>query len=335
MIASQQTPDLVKAAPTTEPKLSDTSAPASPTAVAAIPSPAASATAAKAILELSSVPTGANVFQAGSLIGMTRMRRDDLVPGDTTLLLVKEGYLPRELKVSLDSNAVVSKEIPLAKAALLYQGMIRVRNRDDAPSVPLSIALDPDLKSGTMTQTGRHGNFVVKFASTWEGAELHAVTSDIISQPTGIQWTPESFTLRFADDGKSASYECVADGGTYLAELAAQSVAQIELAAVYEGIIRLKGDSTGRAIPLTITFAPDRQSGTETQSSKYGDTVVNFSGIWGGKTLRAVTSTIVSKPKSIQWKPESFALSFADDWRTATYDCTAEGQHFVAELSAR
>jgi len=141
--------------------------------------------------------------------------------------------------------------------------------------------------------------------------------------------------LRFADDGKSASYERVAGGSTYVAELAAQSEARRKLSAVYKGTIRKQGDSTGRGVPLTITFAPDGNAGTETQGSKYGDTVVNFSGIWDGKTLRAMTSTVVLKPKNIQWKPESFALSFADDGKTATYDCTAEGQRYIAELSAQ
>ena len=334
-IPLQQTPALVEAAPTTEPKPSAASAPASPTAVAALPSPAPSATAEKAILELASVPTEAKVFQNGILVGITPMRRDDFMPGDTTLVLMKEGYLPRELKVTLNSNAVLTKEISLAQAAPLYEGTIRVRNKNDVPAVPLSIALAPDSKSGTMTQTSRHGNFVVKFAGVWEGAELHAVTSEIISQPAGIQWTPESFTLRFADDGKSASYERVADGSAYLAELAAQSGPKKEVAAVYKGTIRKQGDVTGRGVPLTITFAHDRKSGTETQGSKYGNTVVNFSGIWDGKTLRAMTGTVVLKPTTIQWKPESFALSFSGDWRTATYDCTAEGQHFIAELSAQ
>ena len=334
-IPSQQTPASVEAVPTTEPKPSAASAPASPTPVAALPSPAPSALAEKAILELTSVPTEAKVFQNGILIGITPMRRDDLMPGDTTLVLMKEGYLPRELKVTLNSNAVLTKEISLAQAAPLYEGTIRVRNKNDAPAVPLSIALAPDSKSGTMTQTGSRGNFVVKFAGVWEGAELHAVTSEIISQPAGIQWTPESFTLRFADDGKSASYECVADGSTYLAELTAQSGPKRDVATVYKGTIRKQGDSTGRGVPLTITFAQDRKSGTETQGSKYGNTVVNFSGIWDGKTLRAMTGTVVLKPTAIQWKPESFALSFSDDGRTATYDCTAEGQHFIAELSAQ
>jgi hypothetical protein len=174
----------------------------------------------------------------------------------------------------------------------------------------------------------------VKFAGVWESAELHATTSEIVSQPAGIHWTPESFTLRFEDNGNSASYECGAGGNTYVAELSAQSGAKAEAAAVYKGTIQKQGNSNG-GVPLTITFAPDRNSGTEIQTSKYGDTVVNFSGFWDGKILRAVTGTVVSKPKNIQWKPESFAVSFADDWRTATYDCTAEGQHFIAELSAQ
>jgi hypothetical protein len=185
-----------------------------------------------------------------------------------------------------------------------------------------------------MTQTGRHGNLVVKFTGVWEGAELHAITSEIVSQSDGIHWTPESFTLRFEDNGNSASYECAAGGNTYVAELSAQSGAKAEAATVYKGTIRKQGDSIG-GIPLTITFAPDRNSGTETQTSKYGDTVVNFSGSWDGTVLRAATGTVVSKPKHIQWKPESFSLSFADNWITATYDCTAEDQHFIAELSAQ
>jgi serine/threonine protein kinase len=292
------------------------------------------AVAEKAILELLSVPAGAEVFQNGTIIGTTPIRQDHLVPGDTTLLLRKDGYLPRELKIALNANRVLKKEISLAQAAPLYQGTIRIREKNGAPVVPLSIALGPDLKSGTMTQTGRHGNVVVKFAGVWEGAELHATTSNIVSQPAGIHWTPESFILRFEDNGNSASYECVAGGSTYVAELSAQSGAKAEAAAVYKGTIRKQGNSNG-GVPLTIRFAPDRNSGTEIQTSKYGDTVVNFRGFWGGKTLRAVTGTVVSKPKNIQWKPESFAVSFADDWRTATYDCTAEGQHFIAELSAQ
>ena len=151
---------------------------------------------------------------------------------------MKEGYLPRELKVTLNSNAVLNKEVSLAHAAPLYEGTIRVRDKTDAPAIPLSIALAPDSKSGPMTQITRDGNFVVKFAGVWEGAELHAVTSEIISQPAGIQWTPESFSLRFADDGKSASYERVADGSTYLAELAAPSGPKRDVAAVYKGTIR-------------------------------------------------------------------------------------------------
>jgi serine/threonine protein kinase len=337
-VAAKETPHPtnppVSATTTNESSPSANNPPASVTAARAKVATAPSALAEEAILELSSVPAGAEVFQNGTIIGTTPIRQDHLVPGDTTLLLLKDGFLPRELKVALNANRVLKKEISLAQAAPLYQGTIRIREKNDAPVVPLSIALGPDLKSGTMTQTGRHGIFVVKFAGVWEGAELHATTNEIVSQSTGIHWTPESFTLRFEDNGNSASYECVAGGNTYVAELSAQSGVKAEAAAVYKGTIRKQGNFNG-GVPLTITFAPDRNSGTEIQTSKYGDTVVNFSGFWDGKTLRAVTGTVVSKPKNIQWKPESFAVSFADDWRTATYDCTAEGQHFIAELSAQ
>jgi hypothetical protein len=104
---------------------------------------------------------------------------------------------------------------------------------------------------------------------------------------------------------------------------------------VYQGTI-YRGDSAGGGgVPLTIVLAADRKSGTETQTSPQGDTIVRFSGIWDGKILRAVTDQIVSRPNEIQWKAESFTLQFAEDWKTAVYECTSEGAHFTAQLSAK
>jgi hypothetical protein len=41
----------------------------------------------------------------------------------------------------------------------------------------------------------------------------------VISKPKTIQWKPESFTLRFTEDGKRGSYECNSEGHLYTAEL--------------------------------------------------------------------------------------------------------------------
>ncbi len=283
------------------------------------------------VIELSSVPPGAKVLQKGVLIGTTPLRRDDLPPGDTTFLLVHDGYLPHALKAALEAKQEFRQEIALAQPAPVYTGTIRVRPDDRSPPRPVVIALHPDLKTGHMTQSSRRGDFVVKFTGVWEETELHAVTGDVVSQPAGIQWAPESFILRFGEDGKTASYECAADGKTYAADLSAPSV---PAASTYRGSIHQEGDQGGAGVPLTIKFAADRKSGTETQSSKHGDTVVKFNGVWDGQTLRVVTDEVVAKPRNIEWKPESFTLRFADDWKTAAYECHAEGHVFRAELSA-
>jgi hypothetical protein len=86
-----------------------------------------------------------------------------------------------------------------------------------------------DRKSGTMTQGAKSGDVVVKFTGVWEGSVLHAVTGEVVSQPSGIYWEPESFTLRFVPDGKSGSYETIAEGRQYNADLtsAAEGVANL------------------------------------------------------------------------------------------------------------
>ena len=47
----------------------------------------------------------------------------------------------------------------------------------------------------------------------------------------------------------------------------------------------------------------------------------------------AMTDAIVSKPKNIQWKPESFTLHFAEDGKRGSYKCNSEGRLYTAELS--
>ena len=203
---------------------------------------------------------------------------------------------------------------------------------DNSIQVPLAITIGADLRSGTMTQSGRSGDMIVRFTGVWDGMTLRAVTDEVVSMPAGIRWEPESFTLRFADDEKSATYECVAGGKTYVANLTMQSAPAAKAAPIYKGIIRAQGD-TGSGTPLTINLAADRKSGTMTQTSKLGDTVVRFNGIWDGEIFRAVTNEVISKPKNIQWKAESFTLRFADEGKRASYECHSEGRLYTAELT--
>ena len=216
------------------------------------------------------------------------------------------------------------------RADAVYEGTIHVKN-DSSTNVPLTITLGGDLKSGTMTQSGRHGDLVVNFTGVWEAATLHAVTDEVVSRPKGIQWEPESFSLRFAEDGNSVSYECIADGKTYVANLTVQAAPPVKTALIYKGTIH-KRDEKGSETPLTINLSADRRSGTMTQGSKSGDTIVRFNGSWDGEILRAVTGEVISKPPNIQWKPESFTLNFADDGKRASYECNSEGHLYEAEL---
>ena len=71
-----------------------------------------------------------------------------------------------------------------------------------------------------------------------------------------------------------------------------------------------------------------------TQTSKSGDTVVKFNGIWDGDTLRAVTNEVIAKPKNIQWNPESFTIRLAEQGKRAFYECNSDDRLYTAELSA-
>jgi TIR domain len=107
----------------------------------------------------------------------------------------------------------------------------------------------------------------------------------------------------------------------------------VHISPIYKGMIHVKDDDSGSGTPLTISFAVDRKAGTMTQTSKSGDTVVKFNGVWDGVTFRGVTDAIVTKPENTQWRPESFELRFADDWKRAWYECSNEGKLYTAELS--
>lgn len=217
----------------------------------------------------------------------------------------------------------------LTQAAPLYVGTIRAVGDPGSASVrSIAVTLSPDLKSGTMTQSSKRGNFIVRFKGIWEGTELHAVTGDIVAQPVGIQWTPESFIVKFSEDGQRATYQCVADGKTYNADLTAQSEFLAKIGPVYKGKIS-PGDT-----PITITIGASRKSGLLTETSKSGDTVVAFTGIWDGDTMHAVTGEVVSKPEKVRWKPESFTVRVTNDGRELAYSCNDEGKILAAELSA-
>jgi serine/threonine protein kinase len=155
----------------------------------------------KSKIDLSSVPRGAKIFQGDTALGVTPFRRGDFPSGRTTFLLVSEGYLPREVTAQLNSKELFKVTIPLAKPLSVYKGTI-------GGSVPITIKLGSDLKSGVMTQSSTRGETVVKFAGVWTGATLRAVTHELLSKPEGILWEPESFILRFGEDGKTAAYEC-------------------------------------------------------------------------------------------------------------------------------
>lgn len=213
------------------------------------------------------------------------------------------------------------------QAAALYTGLIRIAGEPQSvPIRSIAVTLSPDLRSGTMMQSSKRGNFVVRFKGIWEGTELHAVTREIIAQPSGIQWTPESFILKFSEDSQRATYQCVADGKTYSADLTAQSEFLARIAPLYRGKIS-PGDT-----PVAIAIGANRKSGILTETTKSGDTVVMFTGIWDGDSMHAVTGEVISKPEKARWKPESFTLRVEDDGRRVSYTCNDEGKILTAEL---
>ena len=291
-------------------------------------------------------PSGATVMLAGKDVGKTPATFKDIGVGTYSVHVVLDGYEPVDKQVEVKGGQFINlgtitlkpskppveasspppgpKVIPNA----VYAGTIRVKYESSATARPISITPASDPRSGIMTQSAKKGDMVVKYTGVWEGTTLSAVTNEVISKPPGVQWEPEAFTLHFADDGKTATYECIADSKTYFAELSAQFLGSTaaKVSSVYKGTI------TG-GTPLTINFGTDRKSGTMTQASKSGDVVVRFNGFWDGTTLRAVTNEVVSKPPKVRWDPESFTLRFSEDGRTGSYECSADGRYYTAQLA--
>jgi hypothetical protein len=219
---------------------------------------------------------------------------------------------------------------PRISANAIYTGIIREKGQGTY-SIPVSITLASDLKSGTMTQSARSGDVVTRFSGVWDGNVLRAVTNEVVSKPAKVNWEPESFALQFSEDGKNATYDCNADGKIYIADLTAQTLGPgvlVKLGSIYKGTI-------AGGMPLKIAFNGDRKSGTMTQTAKSGDVVVRFAGIWDGSILRAVTNEVVSKPAKVTWEPESFILRFSEDGRSGSYECSADGKYYSAQLSAQ
>jgi hypothetical protein len=321
------------------------------TSMPAQPAPAASVSEATiappafgmAIVKTS--PSGATVMLDGKQL-LSPATFNQLKPGRYPMRVELSGYETVEQQIDVKENqstdlgtitlkqnkpvettnvAARPKVVPNA----VYTGEIRVKGASTGKSTPLTIRMNSELTSGTMSQTARRGDVVVKFNGVWDGSTFRGVTDEIESKPPETNWDPESFSLHFADDAKSATYECVADGKAYTAELTPLvlgSTTAANLRPVYKGTI------TG-GTPLTIAFAPDRKSGTMTQTAKSGDVVVKFAGIWDGSVLRAVTNEVVSKPAKVKWDPESFTLRFSEGARSGSYECTADGKYFTAQLS--
>ncbi|HEX7517889.1 MAG TPA: protein kinase [Chthoniobacterales bacterium] len=115
---------------------------------------------------------------------------------------------------------LTGQTISAANPPAVYKGTIRTTDDKAGPGVPLTIKLEADRKSGTMTYGSKSGDTVVKFNGVLDGTILHAVTDEVISKPAKVKWEPESFTIRFNDDGIAGTYEYKAAGGKiYVATL--------------------------------------------------------------------------------------------------------------------
>jgi len=165
-------------------------------------------------VELTTIPQGAKVFQGDTLLGSTPLHLDNFPSGQTNFLFVFKGYLPREIKAQLNSRETFKTTVTLAKALQVYKGMI-------SETVPITMKFGPLCASGIMTQSSTRGDTIVKFTGVWDGDTLRALSREVVSKPEGILWEPESFAIRFSDDGKSAFYQCNYGTEMFVAKLSA------------------------------------------------------------------------------------------------------------------
>jgi len=165
-------------------------------------------------VELATIPQGAKVFQGDTLLGSTPLHLDNFPSGQTNFLFVLKGYLPREIRAQLNSRETFRTTVTLAKALLVYKGMI-------SETVPITMKFGPHFESGIMTQSSTRGDTIVKFTGVWDGATLRGFSHEVVSKPEGILWEPESFAIRFSDDGKSGFYQCNYGTEMFVAKLSA------------------------------------------------------------------------------------------------------------------
>jgi hypothetical protein len=121
----------------------------------------------------------------------------------------------------LDSQTALAQGVEQGSTSTTstYKGTIRTTDDKTGSGTPVTIQFAADRKSGIMTQTSKSGDTVVKFNGVLDGNILHAITDEVISKPAKVQWSPESFTIRFNTDGSAVAYECKAAGKTYTASL--------------------------------------------------------------------------------------------------------------------
>jgi serine/threonine protein kinase len=286
-------------------------------------------------IELTTVPAGAKVFRNGDQVGVTPFHQDDVPPGNTTFIFIANGYLPRAKEIVIKPGEPTKSEITLQKPDETYHGTIA--------DMPIVIKFDGDRKSGSITHDG---DVIAKFSGSWSGSLLRATINEAITERSNVLRPAEPFIIRVSEDGRVAAYKLTAGEKTLSGALASTTQVQMaksaptasqpalikKTASVYKGKIReLGGDKY--IVPLTIMFASDLSSGTMTQTGKRGDFVVEFTGVWEGDALHAVTGEVVSKPNAIRWEPESFTLRFAPDGKSGSYETIAEGHQYTADLT--
>ena len=123
-------------------------------------------------------------------------------------------YVAKLESSNLESSVSSAKYYPPSD----YKGTIRTTDAKTGPGTPVTIQFAADRKSGTMKESAKNGEITVKFNGVLEGDVLTAVTGEVVFNPAKIQWTAESFTIRFNADG-TAKYECKSGGKTYFATL--------------------------------------------------------------------------------------------------------------------
>ena len=165
---------------------------------------------------LNTNPSGAKVTMKNPVsgkspdLGKTPISLDDLGPGKHTLSITLEGYLSRDVEVTLPQK---QSDDPIILIKPVYTGTITAReNSKDTWNA--TIAFNPGKNpNGTYYVHTINGNIVTDLEKgAWTGpgtgnAISAATSAKPKEMPQGFVYTPGSFTLTFSDDGKTATYE--------------------------------------------------------------------------------------------------------------------------------